>query len=220
VRRAVQLAFPQDKIASVMFGGRVEDANGLIPPGMLGESWPATVEPFDLPEARAEIGRSRYGRADLVPPIRIYGGDPVGAMALSDALGEELGLRVEVIEVDWSDLLDGLSRHEFSAFELHWGADYPDPESFLLSLFGSASADNYINYDQPEFDALLHEAASTANTAERAVLYQDAQIMLLRDRVAIPLYFDVRFDVVDPAVQGLTITTLGILSLESIWMER
>jgi ABC-type transport system substrate-binding protein len=220
IRRAIQLGFPRAKVADVTFGGYVDPAAGLVPNGMLGVDWPVDALPYDLGAAREAIAQSRFGSAENVPPIRIYSASATGSESLRDILGQDLGLTVEVIAVDWPDFMDGLARREYPAYELYWGADYPDPESFLWTLFGTGRADNYIDYSNPIFDDLLQQAASEQDVAPRAALYEQAQQALMDDLMLIPLYYDVSYSVAKPFVHGLEMTPLGILRLETVWLER
>jgi len=220
IRRAVQLAFPRHKMAEATYNGYVKPANGVIPDGMLGVDWPADMLEYDLESARAEIAQSVYGAADKVPPIRIYSSGYAGAIAFRDVLQRDLGLQVEVIDVQWADYVNGLARREYPAYELYWGADYPDPESILLVLFGSGRPDNYIDYSNPAFDDVLAEAAEEQDPERRIELYRQAQQILLDDLVVIPLYFDVSYMLAKPWVKGLQITPMGVLGLESVWLER
>jgi oligopeptide transport system substrate-binding protein len=125
-----------------------------------------------------------------------------------------------VIDVEWSAFMNGLAAQTYAAHELYWGADYPDPESMLLSLFGSGRPDNYIGYENPLFDTLLTEAAAEQDVDARANLYAQAQQLLIDDAAVIPLYYDVAFTLQKPYVKGLEITALGILRLESVWLEH
>ncbi|MER3485370.1 MAG: hypothetical protein C4345_04725, partial [Chloroflexota bacterium] len=143
-----------------------------------------------------------------------------GAEALRDTIQRDLGLRVEVVNVEWSDYVDGLVRRQYPAYELYWGADYPDPESLLLVLFGAGRADNYVDYANERFDAVLAAAAGEQDPAKRLELYRSAQQILLDDHVVIPLYFDVSYTLAKPWVKGLAVTPLGILSLERVWLEH
>lgn len=220
VRRAVQLAFPRSKMADVTYDGRKLAARGLVPPGVLGRDWSVDETPFDPEEARRELRKSSYAGAAAVPPLRIYGASHRGAEALRDALKTELGLRVEVVGMAWNAFNDGLSQRSFPGYELLWGADYPDPESFLWSLFGADSPNNFLSFRNDDFDALLSEAAETLDIERRGDLYEAAQRVLLRDDVVVPLYHDVRYTLVRPYVRGLKVTALGILGLEHVWLER
>ncbi|HEX2282450.1 MAG TPA: peptide ABC transporter substrate-binding protein [Thermomicrobiales bacterium] len=220
IRRAVQLAFPRWKVAEILLGGRQETANGIIPPGTLGRDWPDAAPAQDLEGARAAIANSSYGSAENVPPIKIYGASPFGSEALRDVLQRELGLTVEVLDVDWPQFNQRLSEKTFPAYELTWVADFPDPETFLWNLFASASPDNYSEYSNPTFDALLDQAAATLDVDERAALYAEAEAVLLGDNAVLPLSHDVRYTLMKPWVKGLDITPLGMLYLENAWLER
>ncbi|MDP9363344.1 MAG: peptide ABC transporter substrate-binding protein, partial [Chloroflexota bacterium] len=220
LRRAVALAFPNEKMAEVAAEGHRLVAQGLIPPGTLGRSWPVEPIPHDLVVARREVAASRYGSPEKVPPIRIYGASVAGAAALRDVLAADLGLRVEVVSVEWPEFNDGLHRRHYPAYELYWGADYPDPETFLWALFADGAPDNYIDYRNDAVDAPLHEAGRTLDPVRRAALYERAHQALIDDAAVIPLYHEVRHTLVAPEVRGLEITAMGILGFERVWLDR
>lgn len=220
IRRAIQLGFPRQKIAEVTYNGYVVPAKGLIPDGMLGVTWSGQLPDYDLDAAKEEIVKSSYGSPERVPPLRIYSSGYAGAEALRDTVQRDLGLRVEVINVEWGDYVEGLARRLYPAYELYWGADYPDPESLLLILFGTGRADNYVDYSNERFDALLEAAAAEQDISKRIELYRTAQQVLLDDQVVIPLYFDVSYTLAKPWVKGLVVTPLGILGLERVWLEH
>lgn len=220
IRKALQLAFPRDKVAAVSYDGYLEPAEGMIPDGMLGQEWPVDWPAFDIDAAKTAIAESTYGSPENVPPIQIYVSGYAGAEALRDSLEVSLGLTIEVIDVDWPDFINGLSNYDYPAHELYWGADYPDPESLLWTLFGSDRPDNYIGYDNPRLNQLLAEAATEQDPEARALLYRQAQQILVDDAVILPLYYDVAYTLQKPYVRGLELTALGILRLDSVWLER
>ncbi len=220
IRKAVMLAFPRWKVAEILLSGRQETAHGLIPPGTLGLDWPDVAPEQDLDAARAAIAKSSYGSAERVPPIRIYGASPFGSEALREVLERELGLTVEVLDVHWPQFNQGLAERSFPAYELTWVADFPDPETFLWNLFATGSPDNYSEYSNPALDALLARAAATLDVDERAELYAEAEAVLVADNVLLPLAHDVRYTLMKPWVKGLDITPLGLLYLETAWVQR
>ncbi|MDP9470386.1 MAG: ABC transporter substrate-binding protein, partial [Chloroflexota bacterium] len=212
--------FPRVKVAEASLNGHAGEADGLIPDGMLGRVWSPTVPPFDPAAAEREIAASKYRSATAMPTLTIYtaGGGP--AEALRDVLQESLGLDVEVVSLEWPQFLDGLARRALPAYGLYWMADYPDPESLLWTLFGTDSPDNYVDYRSPIFDGLLREAAAEPDGERRADLYQQAQQALLNDYVILPMYDDIAFTLAKPEVKDLEVTPLGILRLETVWLER
>jgi ABC-type oligopeptide transport system substrate-binding subunit len=122
--------------------------------------------------------------------------------------------------MEWADLATAMARQELPAYEFMWIADYPDPETFLWSLFASDSPDNYSGYNNPAYDALLAKAAATLDIEERAAIYLEAQQLLFDDKVALPVVHDIRYTLSQPTVKGLQVTPLGILELDSVWMEQ
>ena len=219
-RRALALAFPGERLAEVGFAGHKLAADGLLPPGLLGRDWPTALPAYDPVAARTALAASRYADAAEVPPVQIYGLGAFGAETLRDVAGETLGIEIDVVELEWPDFYLRLSRQEFPAHELLWVADYPDPESFLWSLFGSDSPDNFSGYANPAFDALLAEAAATLDPDARADIYDRAHRLLIADGAVLPLLHDIRYTLTQPEVKGLTVTPLGILDFDEVWIER
>jgi ABC-type oligopeptide transport system substrate-binding subunit len=215
IRRSLQFLVSQSLVAESTFAGTVDAATGIIPNGMLGRNWTSSLGP-DIEQAKAEIATSAYGPADQVPVIRIYAVDIDPIETLRDLAFTELGLKIEAIEVRWEDFLSGLVERLYPAYCLYWGADYPDPEAVLGMLFHSNGSDNYTGYINLEFDAILNTARSVADIDDRAALYQQAQDLLINDAAVIPLYFDVGVTIARPGIEGLEVTPLGMLGLESV----
>ncbi len=216
IRRALGLAFPHESVARVSLNGRVEVADGLVPGGMLGvESWPVDRS-YDLDAARVLIEQSRYGSADAVPPVRVFTAVPDRAESFRDVIERDLGIEVQVVVVDWLSYLNGLASKEFPSYLLYWGADYPDPETFLLTLFGSDAADNYVGFSNAQFDQLMLEASLEQDPASRVELYHRANQILIDEAVVIPLYNDVSYVLIRPWVEGLMVSPLGILYLDDV----
>ena len=220
VRRALFLAFPREKIAELTYNGHAEAATGLIPSGMLDREWPVTTEPYDLEAARAEIAASRYGSPEEVPSLEIYTAYGGPAEALRDVLQRDLGLAVVVYSVDWTQFLEALARRRYPAYAWYWGADYPDPENFLWALFGDDSPDNYVDYVNPAMNELVGLARVEPYLERRAELYAEAQALLMADHAVMPIYHDRHYSLAKPYVHGIELTPLGILRLDTIWLER
>lgn len=216
VRRAIQLAFDVPAYVDAALGGAVMVPESVIPTGVLGRAWRIDMPVADVEAARAELARSRYGDAASVPPIRVHAADVGPVESLRDVLAQDLGLRVEAVQVNWADFLSGLSDQAWDAYSVFWGMDYPDPEALLWMLWASDSADNYAGYGNEAFDALLEESRHEADDIRRQDLYMEAQQMLIDDVAVIPLYVPRRFTFARPGFQHIPVTSLGLLGLERI----
>jgi ABC-type oligopeptide transport system substrate-binding subunit len=220
VRQAVAMAFPRSRVAEVTFGGRVREATGLVPPGMLGAEWVVNSLGFDPDAARTLLTTSQYAQNGELPPIQLYSTGNQSAEAFRDTVSDALGIEITSFIVQGNEFFAGLALRQYPNYVLYWGADYPDPSTFLLSLFRSGAADNYIDYENEEFDQLLDQAMSEVDPAARAAVYAQAQQLLIDDMVVIPTYHDVGYWLAKPRVRGLELTALGLLQLETIWIEQ
>lgn len=212
IRRAVAQSLDRTKVTRVMLDGRVTLADGIVPPGILDRAWPASPMAFDLKAAKSDLASA--DPHEIRPAF--YGGGV--SVTLSEVLMRDLGLESDAIALEWSEFSAALADRRLPAFALSWIADYPDPANFLDALFHSRSPDNYSGYANPTVDKLLDEAAVEHNLDRRANLYLEAQQQIIDDGVLIPLYHDVAYTLVKPWVRGLTVTPIGIISLEDVWI--
>lgn len=221
IRKALILGFPREMVASASFENRFAPALGMVPNGMLGrETWPVDGWSYDLGAAREALAASSYGAADQVPPITIYAnGPPDTVISFKEVIERDLGLTIDVVNVEWTEFISSLPSQVYPAYSIYWGADFPDPESLLLTLFGTGQADNYIGYSNAPFDEALAQAATEQDPERRELLYATANQLLMDDAVVLPLFYDRAYMLVRPWVEGVELTPLGILSLDQISIE-
>jgi ABC-type transport system substrate-binding protein len=216
LRLAIEHAFDRAKEAHVGYEDRVQLAAGLTPPGIGARDWPAELPAYDLAAARQALDAAS---ARDVRPV-IYEPGAATAATIKAVLERDLGLEIDAVDVPWEQFSGLLTSRKLPALVLTWVADYPDPENFVGALFDSQSPDNYIGYSNPEVDTLLAQAQGELNADARDALYLQAQQLIINDGVLLPLYHDVSYTLIKPWVHGLTITPIGVLSLEAVWIER
>ncbi|HEX6606717.1 MAG TPA: peptide ABC transporter substrate-binding protein [Chloroflexia bacterium] len=220
VREAFSLVVNRDKIARVMFNGRVEQAAGIVPTALPGYLPAVTVPAPNIARARQLLAESRYHGASGLPRIAVYsnGGDigPMLQQVFKDALGVEIEVRVQ----DWAEYLAGLHRGDYQAFISGWEADWPEPSNFLEALFRSTSPENETGLRDPEVDSTLDRAAATPDPAPRYALYAAAEQRALAATPLVPLFHSVNYELLRSYVHGVTITPLGILNLKDAYIDR
>ncbi|MCC9074749.1 peptide ABC transporter substrate-binding protein [Litorilinea aerophila] len=75
-------------------------------------------------------------------------------------------------------------------YRLGWCADYPDQNNWVNEVFNSKSGQNYAKYNNPEFDAVVEQAARESDPAVRQELYKEAERLLIDQDTAIsPIYY-------------------------------
>ena len=196
-RKALNLAFDREQIASVVYEGAVRPAKTIIPPRFPSYNPGLDPYPYDPEEARRLLAESKYGAdPDSIPRLvlsisgSLGAAVPLGLEVILNAWQEELGLQVEIQQTEWATFLEDVNQERYQMFSLGWGADYPDPENFLDLLFHSESDGNRTNYSNPEVDAILEQARVEQDWTRRFELYNQVEEMILEDAPWVLLWND------------------------------
>lgn len=219
VRLAFAMALDREALVETVLDGKVEAANGLLPPGLPGYSEDLAGIPYDPAAARELLAASRY--AGGLPPI-VYttaGAATVPSVVqfMVDAWSEALGVDVGVELIEPSAYYYQLDERVEGIFGYGWVADYPDPENFLDLLLHSANTSNNVGgYHNAEFDALLERARTEQDFEARMALYAEAEELLIADAGVIPLYHSRDYALVKPHVRGFAISPLGLPTLRTV----
>ncbi len=217
VRAALIRTIDRQKIDAVELNSKVTEAHAIVPPAIPGGKWDAVIPVLDNKTAKDLLPPAI---AKTLPPITFGNGGSRLGETVKAVAERDLGVHVDVEESRFGDYLTELDAHTYGLFVVTWVADYPDPENFLDVLFHTGSPRNYSNYSNPKVDGLLDQANVEQDATKRADLYRQAQQQILDDVAIIPIYHNTEYVLVKPAVKGLSITAMGILRLETVWIER
>lgn len=205
VRRAFAMAIDKVTLRDVVLMGIAPVAEGILPPGILGYDENFLGLPFDPEQAQELLAESTY--AGRLPTVRLtvsgVGATPgVVIEAMQRMWLDNLGVEVEIQQVETATFFSELDRNLYQAFNIGWIGDYPDPENFLDLLFHSASLQNNTGYANSEVDALLEAARVEQDSEERVRLYQEAERLIIGDAAWIPLFYGQANELVKPYVQN------------------
>src|SRR5204863_9778397 len=113
--------------------------------------------------------------------------------AVAKQLEEALGIDVSVEIKPFGEYSTRLEQDPPQMWALSWIADYPHPQDFLGLLLETGSVSNTGHWSNAEYDALLGQAAATADVAEQTQLYGQAQDILAREAPVVPVAYDRSF---------------------------
>ena len=221
IRKAFSLAIDKATIVSLIYRNMVQAAGGILPPGMPGYNTNLDVLGFDVAQAQALIAASQYGSANNLPPITLTvegaGGnvDPV-IEALVYQWQQNLGVNVQIRELEPQVYYNNLSTELNQMFDFGWIADYPYPQDFLELLFSTNSNYNYGGYSDPQVDALIQQANQASDQASAFVLFQQAEQLIVNDAACLPLTFGENYLLVQPWVKNFTVNALGYIDYNEI----
>ena len=210
VRRAVNMAIDRQHILNTVFEKRGVLAAGPIPPGL----WKArtltravTGYGYNPEKAKALIREAGAEGAT----VKIYITLDAEVLDIIEVIQNYLtkvGLKVEIIQLDWSALKHAVNEGEPDAFWLSWWADYPDPENFLYPLFHSASVGSGGNRTRcidPHLDRLIETAQRTMNEKQRYRLYREAEDSIIKNAPWIFMWHRADYFVIQPWVKDFKI---------------
>ena len=194
-RQALTYAVDKDLIANEVLSELVTPAYGILPPGFPGYNSDLVGLEYSPELARQLLGESKYPDAETRPRIVVTVPGTGGSIGLDmevviEMWRQELGVEVEIQQVEWATYLQDLNQNKFQAYGgSGWQADYPDPQDFLDILFHTDSALNHGNYSNPELDAILEQARTEPDIERRVELYHEAEILIVQDAPLLPLWY-------------------------------
>ena len=224
IRRAFTRALDKDKMVSLVYGGMVQKAEGILPAGIPGFNESLTGLNFDVNEARELIRESSYGDVSNLPPITItttgWGASVSRDLeAIITQWRQNLGVEVRVRQLEPERFLYHLKEEKDEMYYTGWVADYPHPQNFLDVLFHSGADNNYGEYSNPQADALLDIAGVEPDNELSLTLYQQVEGVLVEDAACLPLWFGEQYVLVKPYVKGYGLDAMGIPRLNKVWIE-
>ena len=235
-RQALNHAVDKELIAAEVLSDLVEPAYGILPPGFPGYSDNFRLQDADGqpnpsfaglkhdPElARQLLAESKYPDAETRPRIVITVPGTGGTIGLDlevviEMWKQELGVEVEIQQVEWATYLQDLNQNRFQAYGgLGWSADYPDPQDFLDILFHTESSINHGAYSNPDADAILEEARVEADIERRIELYHEAEELIVQDAAWLPLWYSgERYVLIKRHVKDYRVTPMIVPKLKEI----
>lgn len=106
---------------------------------------------------------------------------------IQSELSDLEGLTVKVTNLPFKQKLDRETKGKFDISFSGWGADYPDPLTFLSTMETGNQFSKQVGYDNKEYNKLIEEAKKLP-TAEGYKKYAEAEKMMLEDAYLAPIY--------------------------------
>lgn len=207
VRQALSLAIDRDIIADRVLRSGERAASTFVPPSIAGYASPA-IETL-LPDQRRTRAKALLSRVGYGPdnPLRLTfslssAEDRRRIAAAIAAMWKPLGVEVTLNNTEGKVLFSKLRTGDFEIGYAGWAADVNDAANFLAVLQSQASTSNYARYHNPQYDALLAQAAATADLITRAALLAEAEALMLADAPIAPLFHGVSKNLVATRVIG------------------
>ena len=196
-RQALSMAINRDEITNVIFDGTRTPARDFTSPVI--DGWSGTLDGADVLDFKAAEAVKLWAEADAISPwtgsfqiaYNADGGHQAWVDAVTNSIKNTLGIDASGAPYPTFKELRTLvtDRTITTAFRTGWQADYPALANFLAPLYQTGAGSNDGDYSNADVDALFIKGNEATSLADANQAYQDAQVIMLKDLPAIPLWY-------------------------------
>lgn len=186
VRKAINMAINKKAIIDAVYLSTGVAAKNPIPPTQWSYNDAVKDDPYDPAAAKkllADAGFPNGMSTDLwaMPVQRPYNPNARRIAELMQADLAKIGVKAEIKSFEWGEYRKRMQAGEHQMGMLGWTGDNGDPDNFLNTLLGCDSAkgngSNVAKFCYKPFEDLVSKAKTVSSQAERAKLYQRAQVI-------------------------------------------
>ena len=222
VRQALNYAIDRSTMLAAILDGRGEVARGPVPPLLRRGPVPPG---YAYDPQRARILLSEAGYPDGFS-MQIYQTADIENLDMCQTIQSYLqavGVRVSIVQLEWSTFLAAVADGEADAFWLSWWADYPDAENFLYPLFHSANlgaGGNRSQYVDTRFDNLIEQAVTTPDSQQRDTLYAQCENLIVAQAPWVFFWHKQACSIHRPEIRGYHTVALPVMEKGIFWQRR
>jgi oligopeptide transport system substrate-binding protein len=210
VRRALSEAIDRDFMTAKLQRAGQQPAYSFVPPGVHNYAYGAAArwsgEPLAQRQAEAKALLAQAGFTPAHPlKLEMKVANASETLLMSEAIQADwraVGVEATIVQNEGQIAFAAYRDRDFQVGYMSWYADFNDPMTFLGLLKSDTGAQNYGDYKNPAYDALLLEADHEADAGRRAQILKRAEQRMLDDEGLVPVGFNVSRSLVNPRVTG------------------
>lgn len=187
VRKAINMAINKKAIIDGVYLTAGVAAKNPVPPTMWSYNDAVKDDAYDPERAKkllAEAGHPNGFATDLwaMPVQRPYNPNAKRIAELMQADLAKVGVKAEIKTFEWGEYRKRMQAGEHQMGMLGWTGDNGDPDNFMYTLLGcasaqSASGSNVAKFCYQPYEELVVKAKSVPKQADRDALYKKAQVI-------------------------------------------
>ena len=223
VRRAISMAIDRSVLADKVAREGQIPAYTLIPKGMEQYNSGFKINE-EAQKARELLAKAGYPNGKDMPNLVLsFITDDHSknvSLAVSAMLKRTLNINVSVKNQERGIFYDALDTLNYDIARSSFTAKYTDPMTFLDKFTSANLYNNLTGYKSKEYDALVEKSGSENNQTKRLQLLAEAENMLIeKDAVLVPLYFNASINLWKSKVVGLENNVLDLNLLKNIKIQ-
>ena len=186
VREAFELSLDRQGLAQVVMDNEAA----------VGNQWVAPTNPFyakNMPMPKRDIARAKalLKEAGVTNPsftlVTPTTSDAQRLALVVQAMTREAGFDVKIQATEFATSLNMADKGDFEAYVLAWSGR-ADPDGNAFSFHACKQPLNYAGYCDAATDALLNQARTLSDPAQRKKVYEQVAAKVLKERPVIYLY--------------------------------
>jgi len=210
VRQALNYATNKDAIMKAVYQGNGQVAKNPIPPILWSYNNSVKDYPYDPAKAKELLAQAGFPNGFEVelwylPVTRPYNPDGKRMAEMIQADWDKVGVKTKLITYEWAEYRKRSKGGEHTVIMFGWSGDNGDPDNFFVPLLGCEAVKgggNAARWCNKAFEDLIIKAAQTPKQADRAKLYEQAQVIFKEEAPWITVAHSIRFDPLRKDVSG------------------
>jgi peptide/nickel transport system substrate-binding protein len=187
VRKAIAYGLDRQGVVNAFYAGRAQLALEFEPPTLLGWTSKVAKYPYDPDKAKQLLQQAGFKlpvTLDFWYPTNVsrpYMPDPQRNFEAFSASLEKSGFKIVAHSAPWRpDYVAKVNAGDAGNLNLiGWTGDYGDPDNFLGVFFQNFNPQ--FGFQNAKLTALLNQGERISDPKKRAAIYQQANIMIMRD---------------------------------------
>lgn len=235
VRRAFNYAVDRERLVRFVLQNSpyAPAHNGLVPPVFRGYPIDSVKGyTYNPEEAKRLMAAAGYPNGAGFPQVtlHIYPEPRLSqvAQAVQQMIYQTLNININIQVMEFPQLLDQAESGKLAFWGTRWYGDYPDPETFLLLLFGELvpkapnlpSYPNSSRYNNPLFNESFKKGVATIDHVAQMKHYSDAEKVAMADAPLIPLFYEMHYRLLQSTIRDNPLDAMARVDLKYVWIDR
>lgn len=226
VRRALSMGIDRKTLVSQVTRMNQPVVKSFVPPGVLPDYDPPEEAGigFDPATGKNLLAEAGYPGGKGLTGLSILYNTGFGheriAQAIKRMWEQHLGVVVTLEGVEVKSFAERLKKQDYTICRASWFGDYRDPTTWLDKCI-SDNGNNDCRYTNPQFDALMQQAAAEPDTQKRNAILREAEALMLQDSPMAMIYQYISVYVYDPQkVKHMCNNAWNLWRLEQVEVRR
>ncbi len=214
VREAFELSLDRQGLAQVVMDNEATVGNQWVAPNN-----PFYVKSLPVPKRNVDRAKALLKEAGVSNPsftlVTPTTSDAQRLALVVQAMARDAGFDVKIQATEFATSLNMADKGDFEAYVLAWSGR-ADPDGNAFSFHGCKQPLNYAGYCSAETDALLTQARTQRDLAERKKAYEQVAQRVLKERPIVYLYHRNWLWAYSPKLSGVRNVPDGLLRVTGL----